>query len=166
MTAGALHAASAVAAAARARAAMGFDGPGGGVGGMGGGVGDRQAQLLARAKLVLARLPMCVPFDHRVAIFQEVLAAERALHRDEEFAWGGAGGSMNVEVRRQYLFEDAFQKLAHVPEQRLKNRLQIAFKGEAGIDGGGLLKEFLDELAKRMFDPMLGLFRATDPGFS
>ena len=40
-----------------------------------------------------------MPFDHRVAIFHEVLAAERALHRDEEFAWGGVGGSMSIKAR-------------------------------------------------------------------
>ena len=34
---------------------------------------------------------------------------------------------------------------------------------EAGIDGGGVFKEFLDALCKRMFDPMTGLFKCTDP---
>ncbi len=53
-------------------------------------------------------------------------------------------------MRRSHLFEDAFRALARVPEQQLKNRLQVQFEDEAGIDGGGLLKEFLDELAKRM----------------
>lgn len=32
---------------------------------------------------------------------------------------------------------------------------------EAGIDGGGVFKEFLDALTKRAFDPAYALFRVT-----
>lgn len=32
---------------------------------------------------------------------------------------------------------------------------------EAGIDGGGVFKEFMDALTKRAFDPQYALFRST-----
>ena len=34
---------------------------------------------------------------------------------------------------------------------------------EAGIDGGGVFKEFLDALSKRAFDPVYALFRVGTP---
>lgn len=48
----------------------------------------------------------------------------------------------------------------------LKSRLQIRFIDqhgleEAGIDGGGLFKEFMECLVKEGFDPNAGLFQAT-----
>lgn len=49
----------------------------------------------------------------------------------------------------------------------LKNRLYIVFydqfgNPEAGIDDGGLFKEFLSELSVEVFDPERGLFNVTD----
>ena len=47
----------------------------------------------------------------------------------------------------------------------LKMRVQMTnFAGldEAGIDGGGLFREFLSELLKTAFDPNRGFFKLTD----
>jgi ubiquitin-protein ligase E3 C len=48
----------------------------------------------------------------------------------------------------------------------LKRTVRIQFVNEhglpeAGVDGGGLFKDFLDNLAKEAFDPRVGLFLAT-----
>lgn len=56
----------------------------------------------------------------------------------------------------------ARQSIAH----QLKSRIQISFvtdQGleEAGIDGGGLFKEFIDSLIKEAFAPETGLFVST-----
>ena len=51
------------------------------------------------------------------------------------------------------------------PNMCLKMRVQMAnFTGldEAGIDGGGLFREFLSELLKTAFDPNRGFFKLTD----
>ena len=42
-----------------------------------------------------------------------------------------------------------------------QGRVQVEFVGEAGIDGGGLFKEFIDSFLKAAFDPSLGLFCAS-----
>ncbi|CAN0434241.1 unnamed protein product, partial [Laminaria digitata] len=49
----------------------------------------------------------------------------------------------------------------------LKGRIQITFTNqhgveEAGIDGGGVFKEYMDCLTKRAFDPQYALFLATE----
>lgn len=49
----------------------------------------------------------------------------------------------------------------------LKGRIQVTFVNqhgveEAGIDGGGVFKEYMDLLTKRAFDPQYALFLATE----
>ncbi len=74
-------------------------------------------------------------------------------------------GAQQIEVRRDKIVEDAFEKL-HDMGNKLKNRVQVEFISEqgyreAGIDGGGLFKEFIDSFAKAAFDPTFGLFVPT-----
>ena len=60
--------------------------------------------------------------------------------------------------------------LGPLPPGQLKGRVQVMFvnaagQEEAGIDGGGLFKEFVDQLTKAAFDPDGNdLFSATDEG--
>lgn len=42
------------------------------------------------------------------------------------------------------------------PKSKLKRQLMVKFTGEAGIDQGGVKKEFFQILTKRMFDPEFG----------
>jgi ubiquitin-protein ligase E3 C len=82
--------------------------------------------------------------------------------RSEQFL----GGGVAVHVRRDQIIQDAYDGLASLPEKRLKGRIQIEFISEqglqeAGIDGGGLFKAFLDAFMKAAFDPIYGLFVPT-----
>ena len=68
-------------------------------------------------------------------------------------------------MRRGHIVEDAFNGL-HDVGARLKGRVQVEFVSgqgtvEAGIDGGGLYKEFMDAFAKAAFSPDFGLFVPT-----
>ncbi|XP_014207134.1 ubiquitin-protein ligase E3C [Copidosoma floridanum] len=118
-----------------------------------------------RTLTLLREIPFVVPFNDRVVVFQTL------IHRDKcemqgELSHFMQGPSINVSIRRNYLYEDAFDKLSpeNEPEMRLKMRVQLvntAGMDEAGVDGGGLLREFLAELLKTCFDPNRGFFRLT-----
>jgi len=41
----------------------------------------------------------------------------------------------------------------------LKGRLYIEFVGEAGVDAGGLARDFFIELSRAMFNPNYSLFK-------
>lgn len=41
-------------------------------------------------------------------------------------------------MRREHLFEDAFAEIMKYPPEELKKRLMITFKGEEGLDYGGV----------------------------
>lgn len=56
--------------------------------------------------------------------------------------------------------------LFNISESDMKRRLRIQFINnagleEAGIDGGGLFKEFINEVLKTAFDPNRGFFLLT-----
>ena len=114
---------------------------------------------------VLTELPFVVPFAERVRIFQRLVQYERVDHQGDMRHLGG-GPQINILVRRNYLYEDAFEKLSSDNEPNLKLRTQVQlinFAGldEAGIDGGGIFREFMNELLKTSFDPNRGLFKHT-----
>ena len=112
----------------------------------------------ARTVLVLGSIPQVVPFDDRVAIFQVLL---ETMKRDR-----APYGGLKVKVRRDHIFEDtlnAFDRLCskHGATAALRSRIQVTFVDEhgleeAGIDGGGLFKEFMDTISKRAFDIEVG----------
>ena len=73
--------------------------------------------------------------------------------------------SEGVEIRREFILEDAFDKLYQMGEN-VKDRLRILFVDanyitEDGVDGGGLFKEFITKLTERIFDPHFAFFTET-----
>ena len=63
------------------------------------------------------------------------------------------GTTIDIMIRRNYIYEDAFDKLSPENEPSLKKPLRVQLINavgldEAGIDGGGIFREFLNELLK------------------
>nr|XP_033342932.1 ubiquitin-protein ligase E3C [Megalopta genalis] len=118
-----------------------------------------------RTLTLLREIPFVVPFNDRVIVFQSLIYRDKS-ELQGEMTHFLQGPSITISVRRNYLYEDAFQKLSleKEPELRLKMRVQLVNSAgleEAGIDGGGLFREFLSELLKTCFDPNRGFFRLT-----
>lgn len=117
-----------------------------------------------RTLTLLREVPFVVPFNERVMVFQSLIYKDKMEQQgDSHFL---QGPSIQISVRRNYLYEDAFDKLRpeNEPEMRLKMRVQLVNSAgleEAGVDGGGLFREFLSELLKTSFDPNRGFFRLT-----
>ncbi|KAI9312726.1 hypothetical protein BX666DRAFT_2020906 [Dichotomocladium elegans] len=109
---------------------------------------------------VLNNIPFVIPFEQRVEIFRKFVRNDRDRHAlpvrwREEF----------VTIRRHHVFEDGFTHLYHLGAG-LKGRVAISFVDEfnlteAGIDGGGVFKEFLTNLGHEAFDTNFGLFLET-----
>ena len=75
-----------------------------------------------------------------------------------------------LKVRRECLVEDSLQRVSEVvgaAEEEVKKGLRIEFKGEEGVDAGGLRKEWFLLLAREIFDPLHGalLILVCPPGF-
>lgn len=51
-------------------------------------------------------------------------------------------GTLRLQVRRERVFEDSYEKLRmHTPEE-MRYKLSVAFVGEEGIDAGGVTREW------------------------
>ena len=67
-------------------------------------------------------------------------------------------GQTQIVVSRDNIFEDSFSEIMRYPAADLKRRLMIKFKGEEGLDYGGLSREFFFLLSHEMFNPFYCLF--------
>ncbi|XP_077549553.1 ubiquitin-protein ligase E3C [Haemaphysalis longicornis] len=115
-----------------------------------------------RCAAILQEMPFAVPFPVRVRVLQSLIARDKSENHRGEQGHFLLGPQIEVLVRRDYIYEDAFEKLADEPNLKLRLRVQlvnVAGLEEAGVDGGGLLREFLAELMKTAFDPNRGLFQ-------
>lgn len=119
---------------------------------------------------ILTSIPQALPFDRRAKLFSSLLNADIRKTQDESEAMhamminmqrGIEGaeytGSLKCNIRRDHMYEDSMEQLNKIGSQ-LKKRVQVTFiddktgKAEAGIDGGGLFKEFIDDLIKEAFN--------------
>ena len=112
---------------------------------------------------LLKLAPWCFAFEDRVKLFRSLVR-----HETEAGGWTKApalGGRRPSEVviRRAHLLEDSIRQIPPLGEA-LRGRVEVKFINdtgvlEAGLDYGGLVKEYLEECAKAGFNPDLGLFR-------
>lgn len=65
---------------------------------------------------------------------------------------------IKITVTRQTLFEDSFHTLMRLPAYELRRRLYIIFKGEEGLDYGGVSREWFFLLSHEVLNPMYCLF--------
>jgi len=107
--------------------------------------------------LYLKRLPFTIPFESRLAIFQDHLRVEKEINL----------AITKITIRRSNLFEDGWIAFSKLGNNYLRGKLQVTFvdefgQFEEGIDAGGLFKEFLIELSKIIFNPGYGMFKITE----
>ncbi|KAI0161352.1 HECT-domain-containing protein [Xylariaceae sp. FL1272] len=68
---------------------------------------------------------------------------------------------LTLRVRRECLVEDSLKQVSEVVgsgSEDIKKALRIEFRGEEGVDGGGLRKEWFLLLVREVFNPDHGLF--------
>lgn len=139
---------------------------------------------------VLRNMPFVIPFETRVQIFREFVLLDKSrrrgghvdpdhwrmsilhqTHQDPRHDRLGPNellGRHHAKIRRDQVFEDAYKQFYGLGEG-LKEPIQITFVDqfdtvEAGIDGGGVTKEFLTSVTNEAFRSEDGpnLFVAND----
>mmetsp|Transcript_16694 Transcript_16694/g.53294 ORF Transcript_16694/g.53294 Transcript_16694/m.53294 type:complete len:892 (+) Transcript_16694:267-2942(+) len=124
--------------------------------------------LSARMRL----LSHCVFRDTKLDLLRRALVATRqpgtcgaAIMLDNRRAWESLERNVTSATRSQCIFAQAFRALRNVPAAQFrcaldeKERLfQVKFRGEDGIDWGGLYRECLHRMAEDLFSDKLDLF--------
>lgn len=90
-------------------------------------------------------------------MFREFIKLDKDARRAVGELTGPGPGSIEIIVRRDHIVEDGFKQLNFLGS-RLKSCFNISFVSEsglpeAGLDYGGLSKEFLTDIAKAAFEP-------------
>jgi len=133
--------------------------------------GDALASTFRDPKMarVLTYIPQAMPFSRRVNLFNTLLESDKLRTQDETTSFrqmmmnfeeedeAEISGRERVTIRRDALYGDSKQRLNRLGK-RLRKKVQVTFvnkhgQQEAGIDGGGVFKEFLDDLIKDAFLP-------------
>mmetsp|Transcript_470 Transcript_470/g.1072 ORF Transcript_470/g.1072 Transcript_470/m.1072 type:complete len:1462 (+) Transcript_470:89-4474(+) len=63
-----------------------------------------------------------------------------------------------VAIDRQYLLQQTLQKIGNSTPTDLRKSLKVVFKGEDGVDAGGVTKEFFQLLSQELFDVSTGMW--------
>lgn len=143
----------------------------------------KQLEAVAPRLEILRNMPFFIPFATRVQVFREFIYRDQMRRRHgfiDPDAWrmsvaqalmgrmldGGPAAHdilsrHHANIRRESVFEDAFDQFYGLGEG-LKEPIQISFIDrfgavEAGIDGGGVTKEFLTSVTNEAFKPSNGL---------
>ncbi|KAF4554890.1 HECT-domain-containing protein 1 [Elsinoe fawcettii] len=139
----------------------------------------RYLESVAPRLEILQNMPFLIPFDTRVQIFREFVRLDQTKRRNgfvdpdiwrQSLVMGqttrqGAERELNrhhAKVRRKHEFQDAMDQFFELGPA-LKEPIQITFVDEfdmveAGIDGGGVTKEFLTSATAQAFSPDYPLF--------
>ncbi|KAL9325697.1 hypothetical protein ACSQ67_006342 [Phaseolus vulgaris] len=94
-------------------------------------------------------------------ISQSLLAAVRQRHGSQ------AVFSRNrFRIKRDHILEDAYNQMSQLTEDSLRGLIRVTFVNEfgveeAGIDGGGIFKDFMENITRAAFDVQYGLFKET-----
>jgi hypothetical protein len=103
-------------------------------------------------------MPWAIDFHERMKLFREIVEANRiSIQGRDDVNSGQRSKGTVVKVRRRMILEDgmaAFDKVGASIKDRIVVRYINDFgEEEAGIDVGGLFKDFLTDLTGRVFNP-------------
>ncbi|CAK8531517.1 unnamed protein product [Lathyrus sativus] len=115
----------------------------------------------ARANEILKQAAFLIPFTSRVKIFTSQLAAARQRHGSQAVFTRN-----RFRIRRDHILEDAYNQMSQLSEDDLRGLIRVTFVNEfgveeAGIDGGGIFKDFMENITRASFDVQYGLFKET-----
>ncbi|KAG6002600.1 hypothetical protein E4U21_002944 [Claviceps maximensis] len=120
---------------------------------------------------ILKHMPFVVPFETRVQIFRQFINLDRKRRDGGDTFSVHSHARHHAVIKRGQLFEDAFRQFYGLGDG-FKDTIQITFVDqfdttEAGIDGGGVTKEFLIGVTSEAFkngEDSLGMFSSNEQG--
>lgn len=126
------------------------------------------------AQCILLMSPWSLKFFQRMSWFRQSLDNERKSIQGTNDPWALSRGAFRsqgtmVTIRRRYMLEDGLQTMKSLKPTELKDRIVINYlndwgEREAGIDAGGLFKDFLTSISHSIFYGSYGLFCSTTSG--
>ncbi|CCF59894.1 hypothetical protein KAFR_0I01130 [Kazachstania africana CBS 2517] len=105
-------------------------------------------KLMSGPFSLLVKNPKILDFDNKRYYFNAKLRSEL---RDRP--------KLPISVNRNQVFLDSYRALFFKADDEIKkSKLEITFKGESGVDAGGVTREWYQVLSRQMFNPDYALF--------
>ncbi|XP_045448525.1 E3 ubiquitin-protein ligase SMURF2 [Melitaea cinxia] len=96
--------------------------------------------------------------------YKRDLAAKARVLRAELQALQPQTGHCRIEVSRNEVLEESYRLVMKLRGKELRKRLLVKFRGEEGLDYGGVAREWLHLLGGELFNPHYGLFQYANAG--
>ncbi|XP_053608063.1 E3 ubiquitin-protein ligase SMURF2 [Plodia interpunctella] len=96
--------------------------------------------------------------------YKRDLAAKARALRAELQALQPQTGHCRIEVSRNEVLEESYRLVMKLRSKELRKRLLVKFRGEEGLDYGGVAREWLHLLSRELFNPQYGLFQYANAG--
>jgi len=131
---------------------------------------EQQLQIpQGRSSSLVHSIPFVLPFADRVKLLYAHIELDKQRLRGSGVQFEHGLGR-RINIRRASVLDDGFEALFGLSGNDLKGRVQVHFIDEhgleeAGLDGGGLWKEFLSTLLTRAFDPSKHFWSETPEHF-
>jgi len=78
-------------------------------------------------------MPYLLDFENKRAIFRHCLKKEKKKYKLNR---------VHISISRNNVFADSFEQMRVLTAEQWKGKLQVEFSDEAGIDEGGLIREW------------------------
>lgn len=118
----------------------------------------KRPELLDAELAPLVRIPSCravLSFENKIKYFRKRIAAMPSASTSRP---------LHVEVARDRVLHDTLRALDGTSASDMRRPLSIKFRGEEGVDAGGVRREWFELLAREMFNPDLALFKPSGEG--
>uniref|UniRef100_A0A8D3C162 E3 ubiquitin-protein ligase n=1 Tax=Scophthalmus maximus TaxID=52904 RepID=A0A8D3C162_SCOMX len=112
-----------------------------------------QKQLIPSSQLPEEAECLTVP-KYKRDLVQKLKILRQELSQQQPQA-----GHCRIEVCREEIFEESYRQVMKMRPKDLWKRLMIKFRGEEGLDYGGVAREWLYLLSHEMLNPYYGLFQ-------
>ncbi|XP_069785840.1 E3 ubiquitin-protein ligase SMURF2 isoform X7 [Narcine bancroftii] len=106
--------------------------------------------------------PILLPDDAEcltVPRYKRDLVQKLKILRQELSQQQPQAGHCRIEVSREEIFEESYRQVMKMRPKDLWKRLMVKFRGEEGLDYGGVAREWLYLLSHEMLNPYYGLFQ-------
>jgi E3 ubiquitin ligase SMURF1/2 len=91
--------------------------------------------------------------------YRRDLVGKMRTLRAELTALQPQSGHCRLEVSRAEIFEESYRLIMKMRPKDMRKRLMVKFRGEEGLDYGGVAREWLHLLSREMLNPQYGLFQ-------
>ncbi|XP_069685211.1 E3 ubiquitin-protein ligase SMURF2 [Periplaneta americana] len=109
-------------------------------------------------------LPKDLQDNESLPKYKRDLVAKQKVLRAELQALQPQSGHCRLEVSRTEIFEESYRLVMKMRPKDMRKRLMVKFRGEEGLDYGGVAREWLFLLSHEMLNPQYGLFQYSREG--